>query len=64
MLCIGLRLSSGLQGLQEAAPEPLGWNRQVTVPIEEEGEEGQCSGRRTAGGESEHEERRMSTRVV
>lgn len=30
-LCIGLRLSWGFQGLQEAALEPGGGNRQVTV---------------------------------
>lgn len=28
----GLRLRSGLQGLQKAAPEPLVENRQVTLP--------------------------------
>lgn len=37
MLCIGLRLSWGFQGLQEAAPEPLGGDRQVMVPGEVEG---------------------------
>lgn len=63
MLCIGLRLSWEFQGLQEAAPGPLGGDRQVRVPDKEEDEEGECTGR-TAGGESEHEERGMRTRVI
>lgn len=49
--------------MQEAAPGPLGGGRQVRVPDKEEDEEGECTGR-TAGGESEHEERGMRTRVI
>lgn len=59
VLCTGLRLSWGVQGLQEAAPEPLGGNRQVTVPWEEE-----VRAQAEQLEESEHEERRMRTGVI
>lgn len=75
VLYTGLRLRSGVQGLQKAAPEPLVENRQVTLPsckpFWQPRRRLRCVGRRTSwrtvksgGCGRSHTGRRMSTRVT